>query len=94
MRDLGQGVLLFLQRAGGLASEGSGRATSPPPRLDHCMPACANIARTDNHARQLEQRASRLPTPLAERLRLNATKLHAHAKRHHDQRITTAEATP
>lgn len=73
----------------------------PSPRLDHCMPACANIARTDNHARQLreaahqlEQRASHLPTPLAERLRLNATKLHAHAKRHHDQRITTPETTP
>lgn len=33
-------------------------------------------------------------TPLAERLRLNAAKLHAHAKRHHDQRITTPETTP
>lgn len=48
------------------------------------MPACANIAQIDNHARQLreaahqlEQRASHLPTSRAERLRLNATKLHA-----------------
>ncbi|MDT7847361.1 hypothetical protein [Streptomyces justiciae] len=68
------------------------------PRLDRCMPACANIARTDNHARQLlaraqqlEQRAVHLPTPLAERLRANAHKLRQHATRHHDQRITTPE---
>ncbi|GGX00329.1 hypothetical protein GCM10010297_22930 [Streptomyces malachitofuscus] len=64
------------------------------------MPACANIAQTDNHARQLreaahqiEQRASHLPTPLAERHRLKLPSS-TRAKRHHDQRITTPETTP
>ncbi|MGW0917134.1 integrase, partial [Streptomyces sp. NPDC002784] len=67
------------------------------PRLDRCMPACANIARTDNHARQLldkaqqlEQRVAYLPAPLAERLRSTASKLRQHAARHH-QRITAQD---
>ncbi|MFJ4184136.1 integrase [Kitasatospora sp. NPDC089509] len=64
------------------------------PRLDHCRPACANIARTDRHATQLRQRAEALdrqadhvPGPVAERLRANAQRLNAQAD-HHDRTRT------
>ncbi|WP_327328156.1 integrase [Streptomyces sp. NBC_01210] len=69
------------------------------PSLDHCVPGCGNIVRTDQHARQLRDRAEVLdkravhtPQPVAERLRANATKLRSFADHHDRARITLQEA--
>jgi hypothetical protein len=70
------------------------------PSLDRCRSTCANIARTDSHARQLEQAATRLlaqaesavvPTPVADRLREKAAELRALAERHDRDRIAVAD---
>ncbi|MEE1821644.1 hypothetical protein PUR61_05465 [Streptomyces sp. BE20] len=72
--------------------------TTNTPTLDHCVPACGNIARTDHHAEQLRdraqallRRATHLPGPLANRLTANAERLTALAKRHHAERRTLTE---
>ena len=69
------------------------------PSLDHCVPGCGNIVRTDQHAIQLreratalEVRAARVPGPLGERLRGNADKLRGYAHAHNRTRITLTEA--
>ncbi|MGW3957222.1 integrase [Streptomyces sp. NPDC004752] len=76
------------------------RARQTTPRLDRCEPTCANIARTDNHARQLLAKADELdrqatseplPQPLAERLQAHATKLRHFAEEHYRERITLSE---
>jgi hypothetical protein len=50
------------------------------PRLDRCVPSCANIARTDDHAHlmrqeaeSLEKQAPKSPAPLAHRLEARAS---------------------
>ncbi|MFI0469677.1 hypothetical protein ACH347_36895 [Saccharopolyspora sp. 5N102] len=59
------------------------------PSLDHCVPGCGNIIRTDHHATQLraragvlDARAAHTPRPVGDRLRVNARKLRAHADTH------------
>ncbi|WP_210435288.1 hypothetical protein [Saccharopolyspora sp. ASAGF58] len=68
------------------------------PSLDHCVPGCGNIVRTDQHAIQLRERATamdtraaRVPGPLGERLRGNADKLRGYADAHDRTRITLTE---
>jgi hypothetical protein len=65
------------------------------PRLDHCVPACGNIVRTDDHAAALRDRADLLdrragptPTPVAARLHATAARLRDYADRHDRTRIT------
>ncbi|MFI1721785.1 integrase [Streptomyces sp. NPDC020489] len=76
--------------------------TRDTPTLDRCVPACANIARTDQHAAQLsaqaedleKQAASELvPTPLADRLRQRAESLRNLADQHHRNRAADLEET-
>lgn len=69
------------------------------PGLDHCVPGCGNIVRTDQHAALLRDRADFLdtrarhtPHPVAERLRTTAGRLRAYADTH-DQTRTTLEDT-
>ncbi|APY85544.1 hypothetical protein A7J05_07305 [Streptomyces alfalfae] len=73
------------------------------PSLDRCQPACANIARTDDHAHQLLRRATSLdeqarsqavPGPLSERLSRRAARLRAQAHDHARDRTTLQESTP
>ncbi|GAA0589263.1 hypothetical protein GCM10010174_00120 [Kutzneria viridogrisea] len=73
---------------------------SSAPSLDWCQSSCANIARTDTHAQQVEQAADQLlehaqtplvPEPLADRLRAKAEELRRLAGRHHRDRITVEE---
>lgn len=73
------------------------------PSLDRCVSTCANIARTDTHAKGLEEAADRLreqadspllPTPVADRLRARCGELRALAERHRDIRITSDRTTP
>jgi hypothetical protein len=68
----------------------------PPPALDRCDRACANIARTDTHIEQLEHECAQLgeqisspltPMPLRERLKQRTTALEAITDRHHKTRI-------
>ncbi|MBB5916792.1 hypothetical protein BJY24_005704 [Nocardia transvalensis] len=70
------------------------------PTLDHCVPGCGNIARTDDHAHQLrrranilDQQAAHIPGPLADRLHANAEKLRGHAENHDRTRITRDSIT-
>jgi hypothetical protein len=65
------------------------------PSLDHCVPGCGNIIRTDQHAALLRGRADVLdtrvahaPQPVGDRLHANANKLRAHADTHDRTRIT------
>lgn len=78
-----------------LSGNGS-RARPTAPSLDRCRPACPNIARTDTHAQQLRQEASRLrgqagapltPEPIADRLRNRADELDKLAGTHDRTRI-------
>jgi len=69
------------------------------PSLDHCVPGCGNIVRTDQHATQLrdradllDQRARQMPHPVAERLRATASRLHGHADTHDQTRTTLKDA--
>ncbi|MFE0023351.1 integrase [Amycolatopsis sp. NPDC059021] len=69
------------------------------PSLDHCVPGCGNIVRTDRHAELLRERANVLdtrathvPGPLGDRLRANAGKLRSHADTHDHTRITKDDA--
>ncbi|WP_245674039.1 hypothetical protein [Actinoplanes rectilineatus] len=70
------------------------------PSLDRCRPNCANIARTDEHASQIEDTAAELraqagspllPAPLADRLRQKADHLAQFAAEHRTSRITVDE---
>jgi hypothetical protein len=64
------------------------------PSLDHCVPGCGNIVRTDQHAvllREradvLDKRAAHVPQPVGDRLRANAGKLRSYADTHDRSRI-------
>ncbi|WP_415853487.1 hypothetical protein [Sinomonas sp. G460-2] len=68
------------------------------PRLDRCVPACANIARTDGHAQLLRQEAESLeaqaahsPEPLGHRLKARAQRLREEADQHDRSRIPLEE---
>ncbi|MFE7577110.1 integrase [Streptomyces sp. NPDC057521] len=70
------------------------------PSLDHCVPGCGNIARTDRHAAQLRDRADFLdkraafaPQPAGDRLRANAGKLRGVADAHDRSKISLTEAS-
>nr|WP_203666116.1 integrase [Streptomyces parvus] len=74
--------------------------TKDTPRLDHCVPGCGNIVRTDQHAARIRKRAAILdrraaicPQPVGDRLRANAAKLRATADHHDRTRITLQEAS-
>ncbi len=76
------------------------RGTTDTPSLDRCVPTCANIARTDQHAAGLrrratilDQRAAQVPGPLGERLLSNAGRLRDLADTHHHTRITVQDGT-
>ncbi|WP_327128859.1 hypothetical protein [Streptomyces sp. NBC_01727] len=76
------------------------RGTKDTPSLDRCVPTCANIARTDQHAvglrrraTVLAQRAAQVPGPLGERLRSNAGRLRDLADAHHRTRTTLQDGT-
>lgn len=76
------------------------RGLKDTPSLDQCIPACANIARTDQHAADLRRRATVLdqqaghaPGPLGQRLRDNATRLRDLADDHHHTRTTLQDGT-
>ena len=65
------------------------------PSLDHCVPGCGNIVRTDQHATELRQRADHLemqathtPGPLSDRLRNTANRLRSYAETHDRTRLT------
>ena len=66
------------------------------PSLDRCVPGCGNIARTDQQAAQLreraavmERRAAHVPEPVGDRMRASAVKLRAQADKHDRTRIIT-----
>jgi hypothetical protein len=68
------------------------------PGLDHCVPGCGNIARTDQQAAQLrdralilESRAEHVPQPVGDRMRASAARLRDHADRHDRTRITAGK---
>jgi integrase len=68
------------------------------PSLDHCVPGCANIVRTDQHATLLRDRADVLdkhaslaPQPIADRLSASAAKLRDLAATHARTRITSRD---
>ncbi|WP_410585400.1 integrase [Amycolatopsis sp. lyj-108] len=70
------------------------------PSLDHCVPGCANIVRTDRHAAQLRERANTLNDhathvlqPIGDRLRANAERLRGYAETHDRSRTTLTETT-
>ena len=65
------------------------------PSLDRCVPGCGNIARTDQQAAQLRDRATALetqaghvPQPVGDRLRAKAAWLRDQADKHDRTRIT------
>jgi hypothetical protein len=73
------------------------RGGQTTPSLDRCSSNCANIARTDEHAQQIEDAAAELraqacspllPEPLADRLRQKADHLAQLAADHRVSRIT------
>jgi hypothetical protein len=66
------------------------------PALDRCDPRCGNIARTDQQAAQLRERAAALetqakhvPQPIGDRLKATAARLRELADKHDRTRITT-----
>jgi hypothetical protein len=73
------------------------RGGQTTPSLDRCRSTCANIARTDEHASQIENAAAELraqasspllPEPLADRLRQKADHLAHLASGHRISRVT------
>ena len=67
------------------------------PSLDRCVPGCGNIARTDQQAAQLrdralafENRAAYVPQPVGDRMRAAAARLREQA----DRRDRTASRSP
>lgn len=82
-------------RAKALCQPGRG-GKSETPSLDRCKVNCANIARTDDHARQLREAADSLgqqaasgvvPEPLADRLQERAQSLADLADQHDNDRV-------
>jgi hypothetical protein len=76
------------------------RGLKDTPSLDRCVPVCANIARTDQHATglrlratALDQQAGHVPGPLGERLQSNAARLRDLADTHHRTRTTLQDGT-
>jgi hypothetical protein len=72
------------------------------PSLDRCRNGCANIARTDEHARQIEiavadlrvqTESPLLPKPLADRLRQKVEHLTQLAAEHRTSHITLNQET-
>lgn len=72
------------------------------PSLDRCKVNCANIARTDTHARQLREAADSLglqatsglvPEPLADRLLERAQGLAELADKHNSERVMAGSGT-
>jgi integrase len=68
------------------------------PSLDHCVPGCGNIARTDQQAARLRERAlaletqaAHVPQPIGDRLRTTAARLRDQASKHDRTRITTGK---
>jgi hypothetical protein len=68
------------------------------PTLDHCVPGCGNIARTDQQAAQLRERAlalenqaAHVPQPIGDQLRASAARLRDQARKHDRTRITTGK---
>jgi hypothetical protein len=68
------------------------------PSLDRCVPACGNIARTDQQAAQLRERAlvlesqaQHVPQSVGDGLRASAARLCALAHKHDRTRITPGE---
>jgi hypothetical protein len=68
------------------------------PSLDPCVPGCGNIARTDQQAAQLRDRAlaletqaAHVPQPVGDRLRATAVRLRDQAGKHDRTRITTGK---
>lgn len=85
-------VLCHYKRAQALCHRDGVKDT---PSLDRCVPGCGNIARTDQHAaemrdraRILENRAAHVPEPVADRLRATAARLRDRAGNHDRTRIT------
>ena len=88
-------VLCHYKRDRALCHRDGARDT---PSLDHCVPGCGNIARTDQQAAQLRERALALesqaghvPQPVGDRLRASAARLRALADKHDRTRITAGE---
>ncbi|MFB4262553.1 hypothetical protein [Nonomuraea sp. GTA35] len=70
------------------------------PSLDHCVPGCGNVVRTDRHAAGLrdradvlDKRAAHAPQPVGDRLRGRAAKLRELADDHDRTRIILQETT-
>jgi hypothetical protein len=68
------------------------------PSLDHCVPGCGNIARTDQQAAQLRERAlaletqaAHVPQPIGDRLPATAARLRDQVGKHDRTRITTGK---
>jgi hypothetical protein len=90
-------VLCHYKRAQALCHRDSVRDT---PTLEHCVPGCGNIIRTDEHAARLRERAEFLDKsavlaarPIGDRLRASATRLRELADTHDRTRITLKDAT-
>jgi hypothetical protein len=68
------------------------------PSLDRCVPGCGNIARTDQQAAQLRDRANAMkaraalvPQPVGDRLRATAARFRDQADKHDRTLITTGK---
>lgn len=88
-------VLCHYKRAQALCHRDGVKDT---PSLDHCVPGCGNIVRTDRHATGLRERADVLdkraahaPQPVGDRLRARVDRLRALADDHDHTRITLQE---
>ena len=88
-------VLCHYKRDRALCHRDGARDT---PSLDHCVPGCGNIARTDQQAAHLRERAlaldsqaAHVPQPVGDRLRATAARLRDQAGKHDRTRITTAK---
>ncbi|MGP3921052.1 hypothetical protein, partial [Nonomuraea sp. 10N515B] len=88
-------VLCHYKRAQALCHRDGVKDT---PSLDHCVPGCGNIVRTDRHATGLRDRADVLdkhaahaPQLIGDRLRARAGKLRALADTHDRTRMTLQE---
>jgi hypothetical protein len=84
-------VLCHYKRDRALCHRGGIKDT---PSLDRCVPGCGNIARTDQQAAQLrdraaslESRAAHVPEPVGDRMRATAARLHEQADKHDRTRI-------
>jgi len=78
-----------------LCHPGNARRGSDQPRLDRCNPACANVARTDEHIGELTSHADRLraeianpltPQPICDRLMQHLAALEQITERHNRNR--------